>query len=431
LSASRPRALVVVTGSELARGDRRDLNGPFLARELMQLGLEPERIVLVGDRPEALRAVLAEAVEADLCVVSGGLGPTHDDRTVELLGDALGRALEMNERLVGEIEAFSRGVAARLQRPLSEFKPGIRKQASLPVGGVSLGLAGSAPAILVEHGEGRVAIALPGPPAELQRLWPNAVAHPAFQKILQRGSTPRRRSLRFFGPSESAVARALEEAGGDGGAVEATVCARDLEIHVDLIVSPGGDERAGRIAAALESAFAADLFARDDERPIEEIVLDLCHSRGLLLACAESCTGGLIAARLTDVAGSSDVFVGGIVAYANDVKIKALGVPVDVLEAKGAVSAETAAAMAAGARRALDARLAIADTGIAGPGGGSDEKPVGLVYLAVDGPDGTRTARFQLSGDRETIRARATALALHMLRRALTQSGTDPRERAS
>jgi len=431
LPASRPRVVVVVTGSELARGDRRDLNGPFLARELTQLGLEPERILLVGDRPEPLQAVLAEAVEADLCVVSGGLGPTHDDRTVELLARALGRSLEVDESLAREIEAFSQAVAARLRRPLSEFASGIRKQASLPAGGLSLGLAGSAPAILVEHAEGKVAIALPGPPAELQRLWPNAVAHPAFQELLRRASAPERRSLRFFGPSESAVAAALEESGGDGDGVEATVCARDLEIHVDVMVSPGGEERGGELVAALQSAFPNDLFARDDERPIEEMVLGLCRSRGLLLACAESCTGGLISARLTEVAGSSDVFVGGVVAYANRVKETTLGLPAEILAKHGAVSAETAAAMAAGARRALGAGIAIADTGIAGPGGGTPEKPVGLVYLGVDGPEGARTARFELSGDRETIRARATALALHMLRRTLTHSGTDPRETAS
>jgi nicotinamide-nucleotide amidase len=246
--------------------------------------------------------------------------------------------------------------------------------------------------------------------------------------MLRRASSPARRSLRFFGPSESAVARALDEAGGDGEAVEVTVCARDLEIHVDLMVGPGGDEQAERIAAALESAFSADLFARDDERPVEELVLDLCRSRGVLLACAESCTGGLVSARLTDIPGASDVFAGGVVAYANDVKERTLGVPAEVLEKHGAVSAETAAAMAAGVRHALGAGIGLADTGIAGPGGGTEEKPVGLVYLGLDGPDGARTARFQLSGDRETIRARATALALHMLRRTLTHSGPDPRE---
>jgi nicotinamide-nucleotide amidase len=423
-----PRAVVVVTGSELVRGDRRDLNGPFLAEELTRLGLEPDRWVVVGDRPDELAAALAEGLRADLCVVSGGLGPTHDDRTVELLAAGAGRALVVDGALEAEIEAFSRGVAERLNRPFGDFLPGIRKQASLPEGGVSLGLAGTAPAILLEYEGGRVAIALPGPPAELRRLWPNAVAHPAVRALLERAGQRERRSLRFFGPTESAVARVLAEAGGDGDGFEVTVCARDLEIHVDVVMRPGGEAAAERLTEALVSAFADELFARDDERAVEEIVLDLCRDRGLTLATAESCTGGLIGARLTDVAGASDVFVGGVIAYSNEVKERKLGVSAELLRDHGAVSAEVGAAMAAGARRELGADVAVADTGIAGPGGGSPQKPVGLVFLAVDGPDGGHVARVQLSGDRETVRARATALALHMLRRELSGTGTDRRE---
>jgi len=423
LAETRPRAVVVVTGSELVRGDRRDLNGPFLAQELTRVGLEPERIIVVGDGADELAAALQDGLQADLCIVSGGLGPTHDDRTAELLGAAAGRPLAVDEELAAEIEAFSRRVAERLKRPFGDFLPGIRKQASLPEGGVSLGLAGTAPAILVEH-DGGVAIALPGPPGELRRLWPNALAHPAVRAILRRARPPARRSLRFFGPTESAVARVLDEAGGERGGVRATVCARDLEIHVDLVVAPGCEEDAARLAQALEEAFPGDLFARDDERAVEEIVLGLCRERGFTLATAESATGGLIGARLTEVPGASDVFVGGVIAYANDVKERRLRVPRGVLQEHGAVSAETAAAMAAGARAELGADVAVADTGIAGPDGGTPEKPVGLVYLAVDGPDGRRTAEFRLPGDREAVRARTTALALHMLRRALTRSDT-------
>jgi nicotinamide-nucleotide amidase len=426
--AGAPRVVVVVTGSELVRGDRRDLNGPFLARELTRLGLEPARVVVVGDRPEDLAAVLGEGLAADLCITSGGLGPTHDDRTVELLAKELGRGLAVDAELVAEIETFSRRVAERLRRPFGDFQAGIRKQASLPEGGVSLGLAGTAPAVLVEHADGRAAIALPGPPAELRRLWPNAVAHPAVQRILARAHPPVRRSLRFFGPTESAVARVLDEAGGEGEGVEATVCARDLEIHVDLVVQRGGENAAEVLADALRTAFPGDLFARDDERPVERIVVDLCRELGLSLATAESCTGGLLGARLTDVPGASDVFVGGIIAYANDVKQKRLGVPAALLREHGAVSAEVAAAMAAGARAKLGADLAVADTGIAGPTGGTPEKPVGLVYVAVEGPEGALTRRFQLPGDREAVRARTTALALHMARRFLTRSATDPSE---
>ena len=252
-----PRAVVVVTGSELVRGDRRDLNGPFLAQELTRLGLEPDRVVVVGDRPEELAAALADGLRADLCVVSGGLGPTHDDRTVELLAASAGRALSLDDDLAAEIEAFSRGVAERLKRPFADFMPGIRKQASLPEGGVSLGLAGTAPAILLEHDGGRLAIALPGPPAELRRLWPNAVAHPAVQALVRTADAPTRRSLRFFGPTESAVARVLDENGRAEEGFEATVCARDLEIHVDLVVRPGGEAAAAGLTDALVAAFSS------------------------------------------------------------------------------------------------------------------------------------------------------------------------------
>ena len=165
-----------------------------------------------------------------------------------------------------------------------------------------------------------------------------------------------------------------------------------------------------------------------DERPVEAIVLELCGERGLTLATAESITGGLIGARLTDVPGSSRVFLGGLIAYSNELKEHGLGVPAETLAAHGAVSAQTAEAMAAGARRRLGADLAVADTGIAGPDGGSAEKPVGLVYIAVDGSDGPRSERFQLPGDRESVRARTVALSLHMLRRELTQSAHDWRE---
>jgi nicotinamide-nucleotide amidase len=423
-----PRAIVVVTGSELVRGDRRDLNGPYLARELTRLGLEPDRVIVVGDQPEELSAAIAEGLRGDLCVLSGGLGPTHDDRTVELLAAETGRQLIVDDSVAAEIEVFSRGVAERLGRPFGDFLPGIRKQASLPDGGVSLGLAGTAPAILLEHADGRVAIALPGPPLELRRLWPNALAHPAVRAIVGRAGPRVRHSLRFFGPTESAVARALDEAGGEEEGVEATVCARDLEIHVDLVAEPGREEAAARLSEALLAAFPDDLFARDDERPVEEIVIDLCRERGLTLATAESCTGGLIGARLTGIPGASDVFVGGVTAYANSVKEAMLGVSTELLDEHGAVSAEVAAAMAAGARAELGSDLAVADTGIAGPGGGTPEKPVGLVFLAVDGPDGAHTTRLQLPGDRETVRARAMVLALHMVRRELSRSATSPRE---
>ena len=413
----RPRAVVVLTGSELVRGDKADANGSFLARELTGLGLEPARMLVVGDDPAELEAALREGLEADLCVLSGGLGPTHDDRTVEMLARVAGRELVVDATLAAEIEGVSRAVAARLARPYADFEPGVRKQASLPEGGRSLGLAGTAPAVVLEH-DGRMAVALPGPPNELRRLWPRVLECAALRQLLADVETPTRRVLRFFGPSESAVARVLEETGGEADGLEVTVCAQDLEIRVDLFEQRGAKEPVARLDAALRERFAHDLFA-EDERTVGELVLARCRRLGLTLATAESCTGGLVSARLTDVPGSSDVFLGGIVSYSNEAKMRQLGVSPEVLERHGAVSAEAAEAMAEGARTALGADAAVSVTGIAGPDGGTPEKPVGLVFISAVTPDRATTERIVLSGDREAVRGRATALALHTLRRLL------------
>ena len=418
---ARPRGFIVVTGSELVRGDRHDLNGPFLAGELLRHGVEPARISIVGDREEELSEALAEGLGgADLCVVSGGLGPTHDDRTVELVARAAGVGLRLDEELHEQIGGISRAFAERLGRPYVDFEAGVRKQAMIPEGAHSLGLAGTAPGLVLEHGD-TVVVVLPGPPAELQRLWTSALESRPVQELLARTKPPELRQLRFFGVSESAVAKALADAGGDGNGVEATICARDFEIHVDLVVEPGAETRADELSERLVTPLERHLFGRD-ERPIQELVLDLCRERGLTLVTAESCTGGMVAERLTSVAGSSDVFVGAVVAYADEVKASELGVPRDVLERHGAVSAETAAAMADGARERLGADVAVAVTGIAGPGGGGDEKPVGLVFLHVEGVIGSRSADFVFPGDRTSIRRRATVTALHLLRRLLEQT---------
>ena len=417
----RPRAVVVVTGSELVRGERSDRNGPFLAAEALQHGLEPARITIVGDGPSELEAALREGLEADACLVSGGLGPTHDDRTVELLARAAGIELVVDEGLEREIEAVSRSVAERLRRPYADFAPGVTKQATRPVSAVSIGLAGTAPGLVLRAPTGCVVVVLPGPPSELQRLWPKALASEPMRELLGRTLPPGRKVLRLFGVSESAVARALEEAGGDGDGVEATICARDFEIHVDLLVEPGGDERADALEAALVAPLERWLFARD-ERRIEELVLSLASAQGLRLATAESCTGGMVAVRLTDIPGSSASFVGGVVSYSDDVKRSELDVPEELLATHGAVSPEAAAAMAEGARQRLGADVAVAVTGVAGPGGGTPEKPVGRVHLHAAGPDGSLTRMLDLPGEREQIRVRATVTALHLLRALLTGS---------
>ena len=358
-----------------------------------------------------------EGLRADLCVVSGGLGPTHDDRTVELVARAAGLALRVDEGLNAEIERISRAFAERLRRPYADFETGVRKQATLPEGAVSLGLAGTAPGLVLEAG-GAAVVVLPGPPAELQRLWPRALETELVRRVLDRVSPPAHRVLRFFGASESEVARALAEAGGEPPGVAATICARDFEIHVDLY-GP-----ADALAGALRERLARHLFS-EEERGVEEIVLELCRRRGWTLATAESCTGGLVAARLTSVPGSSDVFLGSVVAYANDVKERELGVGTETLARYGAVSAETAAEMAAGARGRLGADVAVAVTGVAGPDGGTVEKPVGLVYVHADTPEASHGIEFTYGQDRDSIRRRATVASLHLLRRLLTQSRRD------
>jgi nicotinamide-nucleotide amidase len=417
---SRPRAAIVVTGSELVRGERTDLNGPWLARQALSLGLDPVRIAVVGDSAAELEDALRDGLRADLMVVSGGLGPTHDDRTVELVARVTGRELEVRPELEAEIERVSRMVADRLRRPYADFAPGVTKQATLPSGAISIGLAGTAPGSVVEA-NGCAVVVLPGPPGELRRLWPGALETEPVRRVLERAAPPGHRVLRFFGVSESAVARALEAAGGDGDGVEATICAREFEIHVDLYVEPGAEARGEAVAAALREPLGKWLYA-EDARGVEALVLDLARERGLTIGTAESCTGGLVAARLTSVPGSSDVFLGAVVAYANEVKAAELGVSEELLERHGAVSAEVAEAMAQGARARLGVDVAVSVTGIAGPDGGTEDKPVGLVYLHASAPDGERAAQFDLPGDRDAIRGRSAASALHLVRRLLTQS---------
>jgi len=337
---------------------------------------------------------------------------------VEMVAHVAGRALAVDEGLEREIEAVSRVVADRLGRTYTEFETGVRKQATLPDGAISLGLAGTAPGLVLETDAGHAGGVLPGPPRALRRLWLRALETDPVRRVVARAPALGRRVLRFFGTPESAVARALEEAGGDGDGVEITICAREFEIHVDLVVEPGAEQRADELADALRVSLGHQLFS-EDERAIAEIVLDLCRAQGLTLATAESCTGGLVSARLTAVPGASAVFKGGVVSYANEVKESALRVPPEVLERHGAVSAEAAKAMAEGVRTQLGTDVGVAVTGVAGPDGGTEEKPVGLVFVHAVGPSGEEARRSELPGDREMIRGRATAAALHLVRRLL------------
>jgi nicotinamide-nucleotide amidase len=339
---------------------------------------------------------------------------------VEIVAEVAGLPLEVRADLEAEIEGVSRRFSERTGRPYPDFAPGVRKQATLPRAAVSLGLAGTAPGFVLETAAG-AAVVLPGPPGELRRLWPRALETDIVRGLVAGEHQPDKRTLRFFGIGESAVAKVFDAAGGEGPGCLATICAREFEIHVDVLVEPGGEAQAARIEEALATELGAFLFARD-ERPVEQIVLDLCGVRGVSLASAESCTGGLVAALVTALPGSSEAFLGGVVAYSDDVKQAALGVSAEVLAEKGAVSPEVAVALAAGVRERLGADVGVGVTGVAGPGGGSEDKPVGLVYLHASAPWGEESLRLEGASDRDTVRMRATKSALHLVRRLLEQN---------
>ena len=415
---NRPRAAVLLTGEELLRGVISDRNGSYLAESLERLGFELLRILTVGDGVAEIEPALAELTAiADLVVTSGGLGPTHDDRTVEAVAQVAGVPLVVDEDVLAKVTRWTDGVAARFGSDPSRFTAGNLKQAHIPDGSAVLGIAGTAPGLIVAVGGAQVVV-LPGVPSELRRLWADAPQHERLAEVFARAVPRRRFLLRTYGIGESHVADLFAEAGGDPAGVETSICARSYEIEIDIRAEPGSEAAGGELADRMAAALGDHVYTRD-ERTVAEVVLDDARALGLTVATAESCTAGLVAARLTDVPGSSDVVVGGVVAYANPVKRDVLGVDGGLLESVGAVSPEVAAAMASGARRRLGADVAVAVTGIAGPGGGSAEKPVGLVYLHVSTPHGELARKLEATGSRTDIRGRATTAALHLLRAAL------------
>jgi nicotinamide-nucleotide amidase len=412
---SRPRAAILLTGNELLRGVIADQNAPHLARALERLGFSLTRTVIVGDDLADIRAGLRATLEtADLVVTSGGLGPTHDDRTVEAIAVEAGVPLVLDDEVLARITRWTDGVADRYGYERGRFDAGNRKQAHIPEGAHVLGIAGTAPALVVGIGAAHLVV-LPGVPSELRRLWPLAPEHPALADLFARARPRRRWLVRTYGIGESHVADLFAEAGGDPEGVETSICARNFEIEIDIRAEAGSEANGAAMSERMTAALGDFVFATD-ERPLAELVLDLLRERGWTAATAESCTGGLVAGRLTDIAGSSDAFAGGAVVYSNELKMSLLGVPAGLLEAHGAVSAEVAEAMAEGARERLGADVAVSVTGVAGPGGGTPEKPVGLVYMHVASPAGGEGRRMEWPGDRAIVRARATAGALQLLR---------------
>jgi len=416
------RAGIVVTGTEVLTGRVQDRNGPWLADQLLELGVELAHITICGDRPEDIQAQLrflaSEGV--DLIVTSGGLGPTADDMTVAMVAQFCGRDLVLDPELEQTIaDILKRLMGSRDGVDFDAVMAANRKQAMVPAGAQILTPVGTAPGVVVP-GKPTVVV-LPGPPRELQPMWSRAVETPAVQQAITGRTIYQQDTIRMFGLPESGLAETLREAeqsvpGFDR--LEITTCLRRGELEIVTRYEPDAAPVYDAVVGVLRDRHGRELFSTDGALVDDQVARLL---EGRTIATAESCTAGMVAARLTDRAGSSAYVTGGVVSYSNQAKMDLLGVDAGLLEAHGAVSEPVADAMAAGALSRFGADTAIAITGIAGPGGGSAEKPVGTVCFSVKLGDGYTTTRtLLLPGNRSDVRERSTTVAMHMLRRALT-----------
>jgi nicotinamide-nucleotide amidase len=426
-----PRAGIVVTGTEVLTGRVQDRNGPWLADRLLELGIELAHITICGDRPEDMDAQLRFLADhgVDLIVTSGGLGPTADDLTTEVVARFAGRRMALD----AELEARIAAIVAPLTRRWRNVDPeamaaGTRKQAVVPVGAAVLEPVGTAPGVVVAPADGRpgpTVVVLPGPPRELQAMWPAAIATTEFAQAVGERSDFTQSMLRLFGIPESEIAETLRVAGGrvEGlEQLEVTTCLRGGEVEVVVRHEPHSAAAWEGLRAVIEERHADTLFSVDGSSVDEQVAALL---RGRWAAVAESCTGGLMAGRLTRMAGSSAYFAGGVVSYSNEAKTSFVGVDPALIERHGAVSPEVADAMAGGALERFGADTGIGITGIAGPGGGTEAKPVGYVCFAVKTADGRALARdLRVPGDRDEVRERSTTIAMHLLRRLLRGEGS-------
>jgi nicotinamide-nucleotide amidase len=420
------RAGVVVTGTEVLTGRVQDRNGPWLADRLLELGVELAHITICGDRPQDLVAALRFQAEqgCDVIVTSGGLGPTADDLTMAIVAEFCGRPMLHDPELEERIQAIVRPLLARYPR-IDEraLQLGSAKQATVPEAAEILEPAGTAPgAVVTPVGADRPAIVvLPGPPRELHALWEAAVQTETFKRATAGAVEYEQRMLRLFGMPESEIAETLRVAepqlGGFDG-LEITTCLRRGEVEVVIRSLPGERARADGLEEIIAERHSDLLFSRDGST-IDDQVAQLLAGRTIGLA--ESCSGGLLAARLTERPGSSAYVAGGVVSYANEAKVDLLGVDPGLIEAHGAVSLEVAEAMADGALERFDADTAASITGIAGPDGGTEAKPVGYVCWCVKTSDGRSLVRdTRLPGGRADVRDRSTTVAMHLLRRLLS-----------
>lgn len=418
------RAGILVTGSELLTGQIQDRNGPWVAERLGALGVEVADVLLVGDRRDDLRAGLRFLADqrTDLIVTSGGLGPTADDVTAEVVADFAGTPMHLDTGLEARIAAILAKWAARTGFAGDALTAANRKQATVPVGADILEPVGTAPGLAVRVPDGPVVLVLPGPPRELTGMWEAGLASAPVREVLERTEPFEETHLRFFWLPESEIAQTLRDVGPgvEQAGVEVTTCLRRTELEVDLRYrkgSPGAAEAAAELLDEIARRHSKNLVSRDGESTDAQVARLLAGHR---IALAESCTGGLLAGRLTERAGSSAYVTGGVVAYSNEAKVAHLGVPAELIEEHGAVSPQVARAMADGARERFGADIGVAITGVAGPGGGTEEKPVGFVCFCVTTSDGTvREMSPVLPGNRSDVRERSTDMAMHLIRSVL------------
>lgn len=431
------RAGIVITGTEVLSGIIADRNGPWLSEQLRRAGVEHAHTTIVGDRRAdmvaALRFLAGEGV--DLIVTSGGLGPTADDLTTEVVAEFAGRPMVLDDALEQRISAIIAPLVRRWPNiDRAAMAAGTRKQAIVPAGATVLEPIGTAPGVVVPPGPDApdglpTVVVLPGPPRELQPMWAVARETAAFRAAVADATVYEQAIMRLIGIPESEIAETLrvgERAGLPLNVLEITTCLRRGEIEIATLYEPAAGDAYAAFAELVRSRHGALLFSEDGSTVDEQIAALLNGSPVRTVAVAESCTGGLLAARLTDRPGSSAYMLGGVVAYSNAAKTTLAGVDPAVIEAHGAASAEVADALADGAAARFDADVGVGVTGIAGPDGGTPEKPVGRVHVSVAGRDGTRLARkLDLPGGRADVRDRATTLALHLLRRLLLGQGDD------
>lgn len=424
------RAGIIVTGTEVLTGRVSDRNGPWLAEQLRQVGVDVGFTIVVGDRPGDLVAALDFLAGAgvDLVLTSGGLGPTADDLTAAVVGDWQDRPSELDRDLEKRITDIVERLSARRSWTVdpAAMAAGTAKQARVPAGAEVLEPSGTAPGLVVPGTPDNAhppVIVLPGPPNELQGMWAAAMASVSVTEALAGRAELRQSTVRLWGTPEVSIAAMLRRLGDDGAedleGLEITTCVHQGELEVVTRYGVDLQERYERFVGAVLDEFGPAVFSTDGST-IDDVVAQALESRSLTIATAESCTAGLLAGRLTERAGSSAWVRGGVVVYSNETKHDLVGVPTEMIERHGAVSAQVALALAYGARRTLGADVGVGITGIAGPGGGTAEKPVGLVHICVSGPDGATSIAPVLGGGRSQVRTRAVTAALHLVRELLS-----------